>query len=67
MGLFKMIRRNYFNVDNKYLAGGIHFITQQRYYKFTNDNGRECYSFEWTIEVEQAYNELIRLRKILHK
>ena len=38
MGLSKMIRRNYFNVDNKYLAGGIHFITQQRYYKFTNNN-----------------------------
>ena len=44
-----------FRIDNKYLAFGIAYITQERFYKHTDkDTGKEYYTFEKNDKVIKA-------------
>ncbi|NFH69065.1 hypothetical protein FDC35_03935 [Clostridium botulinum] len=45
----------YFITKNKYCADAIYFMTNIRYYKFTNDNNEEMYSFVKDKKIYEAY------------
>ncbi|MDB2151195.1 hypothetical protein [Clostridium butyricum] len=53
--------KKYFVVYNEYLAMGIHYVTGERYYKFTNEQGQRSYSFTNTDKVQETYKLLMDL------
>lgn len=59
--------KEFINIENKYLADAINFLTGMRYYKFINDNGKEVYSFQNTDKFNQAFHGLTDLKKSLNK
>lgn len=52
---------NYFKVGNKYLAMGIAYVTQERFYKF-DDNGKEIYVFYKNDNIIDAHRILKNLK-----
>lgn len=51
----------YFVVNEKSTANALNYLGF-KYYKFTNRDGNEVYSFEWSDEFEIARRELWDLR-----
>ncbi len=52
----------YFVCKNEYEAKAINYITKERFYKFTNDEGKEIYSFLRTEKVFEAYKIIMDAR-----
>lgn len=46
---------NYFICNNEYLANGINYMTNIKYYKFTNNEGKEIYTFPRDKKIFEAY------------
>lgn len=55
--------RKYFIVNNKALANGIAFATNEHYYNLTNKEGKTIYSFLRTDDVIETYNFLMSKKR----
>ena len=60
--------KKYFNVDNKYLAYGINYITGEKFMKFKNkETGNEYYTFKYSEKIYEAYNSMTVLKNNINK
>lgn len=53
---------NYFICKNEYEAKAMHYITQERYYRFTNNEGNEVYTFKKCDKIFEAYKIIMDAR-----
>ena len=58
--------KDVFIITNKYLAYGINYLTGERFYLYTNKEGRVVYSFKNTINFKEAYEKIKMLKKELN-
>lgn len=58
--------KNYFETENIYFANTLSFMGF-RYYKFTNFQGKQAYSFKNTEELQQAVTKIFELKNNLRR
>lgn len=51
------MKKEFININNKYLANGIQWVTGLRYFVFNNE-GKSVFSFPNTKEVHQAIYDM---------
>lgn len=61
-----MERKEYTNINKKYLAMAMSFLGF-KYYKFQNDEGETVFTFENTSKFMNALHGLLALRKQINK
>lgn len=52
-----------FIIENKYLANAINYLIGERYYKYTNKEGKTVYSFNNTEKFKIAYKKIKELKQ----
>lgn len=57
--------KNFINIENRYLADAINFLAGLRYYKFTNNEGKQVYCFENTEKFNKVFDKLVELKESL--
>lgn len=56
--------KEWFDVDNKYLADGINYGTGERYFCFTNtETNKVFYRFKYSYKVYAVFKSLVESRK----